>query len=133
MSESALKRTAEAVCSALHRNDWIFLGEPGGSRGITWFLRGHENDQLVRIAVERNWEDDNVTLIVQWRNFALAPRVLRGSQELRIDTSKTSVEIERATFAAVHRCLEVFHDVVEQTGVAGKAYAESIVNRPKTT
>lgn len=117
-AEGRVVETAEAVCSALWRLDWQVLGNSDGGRS-TWLLRGVKPKQ-VRIEVARLLNERTVRVVVEWHNHSFAPQLVRGQLVLDIDTRSTDDGVRAQTEAAVLRCLEVFRDVLEEKGLAGK-------------
>lgn len=114
-SVTRVAEAAEAVCGALHDLGWEFIGE-SDFKASTWFLRG-DGAKLVKIEVQRSRLADFVIVNVLWPVLANPP--YEGRQTLQIDVAGGTVaEVKDATERAVVRCLEIFRDVLAQTGVA---------------
>lgn len=112
------QETAEAICSALFQTHFEPLGETEGGR-VSWFHRG-ERPKDVRVRVERSPFEAEVKVVVEWRNFAAGAR-LKGEQTLHVPTGPLTPRsaIEQASSDAVVRVLEVYRDVISESGVAG--------------
>lgn len=134
MSQDIVAKTAEAVCSALYQMGFALLGEPNGPRGQTWWVIDRFPHD-VRAVVSREWDDDVVRVTVEWHNIALPPRILKGSQELRLscNSSMMTVDREKAVEAAVHRILEIYREVLERKGAAGPVAVRNTRKRPDST
>jgi hypothetical protein len=113
-STKATQEAAEAICGALHRYQFQFLGESDGGAS-TWFMRG-EHPKRIRIEVQRSALAPMVIVNVEWRNLFSK---LRGRQTLQVDVRGSAGDVFQATEKAVLRCLEIFRDVVSEEGVAG--------------
>lgn len=119
---SAVQETAEAVCGALHRFDWRPMYREDGSfesddGASTWFIRG-DSPKQVRIEVQRSKLADYVLVNVEWPVLG-RERAYRGRQTLQIDVSNgITADVHEAAQRAVTRCLVIFRDVLEGSGVA---------------
>jgi hypothetical protein len=115
--------TAEAICSALYQMPFVeFLGEAEQRGGIwqAWFHVG-ERPKDMRVTVQRTEDAEQVTLMLEWRNYQADGRnPLRGEQTLTISTIGGRAEIEPATQAAILRVLEVYQQIIAEDGVAGR-------------
>lgn len=113
--------TAEALCSALYQMPWSeFLGEqdtPEGGR-VAWFHIG-EKPKDMRVAVIRSkpGQSEDVRVQIEWRNFALNRPGRLTVHILTYEATQTT--LRRNTEAAVLKVLEIYKDVLEETGVAG--------------
>ena len=118
------KVAAEAVCAGLANLDFTFLGESEGG-GVTWFTRG-DHPKRVRVSVNRSSMVNCVIVTTEFPNFSgkgLGWQILTGKERTVIPTDRalTDDEVASGAKAAVLRCLEIFRDVLEGTGVAGLA------------
>lgn len=114
---------AEAFCSALYMMPFAeFLGETDHEDGSwsAWFHLG-ENPKDMRVTVHRPADREFVDLKVEWRNYwADARNPLKAEQTLAVSTyAATQDDLGPATQLAMTRVLEIFKDVLEETGVAG--------------
>lgn len=110
---------AEAICAALHELHFTFLGETDDNR-ITWFTRG-ERPKQIRVGVNRSRLLDGVTVTYEWPNLSTG-EVLHGQDSITIpvDGSVNRESMLIAAEVAVIHALEVFKDVIEGKGVAGR-------------
>lgn len=114
-SVTRVQEAAEAVCGALKRTDWDFMGETNHGAS-TWFIRG-EKPKQTRVEVQRSLLADYLIVNVEW--IVLSRPVSKGRQTINIDIGKsTHRQVQEATERAVVRCLEIFRDVVQEVGVA---------------
>lgn len=123
------QEAAEAICSALYNTGFEALGETEGGR-VTWFHRGtHPKD--VRVRVERSVLADFVYVVVEFRNLSNGAR-LKGEQKFEVYAGPTADRfgIADATQKAVIGVLEVFRDVLAESGVAGPL-ADRVDNPPE--
>lgn len=112
----AVKEAAEAICGALHRLSFDVLGESEDGAS-TWFYRGR-SPKDVRIEVVRSALAASVLVNIEWRNLSTGT-ARRGRQTLQIDVRGAGSDVFQATERAVLRCLEIYRDVLQGTGVAG--------------
>ena len=115
---TAVQEAAEAICGALHRYRYDFLGEsPDGAS--TYFRRGNR-PKHVRVEVVRSALAPMVLVNTEFYNLHASPaRYGRITQQ--VDVRGSRADVFAATEKAVLRQLEVFRDVLEGTGVAGEA------------
>lgn len=118
-----LRIAAEAVCSALYRTEWEFLGEsPGGVK--TFFQRGEMWDhERVQVVIERKPHDNMVLVNAFWWSKGTRPH-RRVHQYWAIGGGKP---LEPQVEYVVTRLLELYRDVISHTGKAlyGSAVAKS--------
>lgn len=125
MSDRNVKTAAEAICGALYRVDFEHLGDTDEGR-TTWFTRGTK-PKSVRIRVERARLYPMVFVHIEFLNQSVKPARV-GNIQMQVDCTGNDHDIEEATTQAVVRCLEVFKDVLEGKGVAGKKAATAQLN-----
>lgn len=118
------KIAAEAVCAGLASLDYAFLGETEGG-AVTWFSRG-EHPKRVRVSVNRSSLINCVIVTTEFPNFSgrgVGRQIIVGKERTVIPTDRklTDDEVAKGAKGAVLRCLEIFRDVLEGTGVAGLA------------
>jgi hypothetical protein len=121
--DQAIAEAAEAVCGALHRLDFQFLGESEDGAS-TWFHRG-QYPKDVRIEVVRSALAPMVLVNLTWRNLSERP-IQIGRKTLQVDVRGAQQAVFEATETAVLRCLQIFRDVVEGEGVAGPGILKPI-------
>lgn len=123
MIVTRVQEAAEAICGALHRSDFRFIGESGPS---TWFVRGDEWGKRVRVEVQRSVLAPVVNVKIEWHNLSTPPEVLRFQQVCTVSCSSefSRAKVESATISAVRRCLEVYRDVLGGQGVASADYVK---------
>lgn len=110
------EETAEAICGALFRTDFRFLGESGPS---TWWLRG-EPPQAVKVEVLRDIDTCRVNLA--WHNISSPPRIVQTSLQLTVNCMLRRDKVEEQTAGVVEKILQVYADVLEARGYAGSKY-----------
>jgi len=125
-----MEETAEAICGGLHYSDFQFLGEtpnPVVDKGalahaivrgeLTTYWTIGASPNRVRVAVIR--DEPFVRVLIEWPVLK-PPRVIRGSLSLRVDCSPgfERKRVEESAGAVVKRCLEVYLDVLQKSGVA---------------
>lgn len=111
-----VQEAAEAICGALHRLDFEFLGEsPDGAS--TWFTRGR-HPKAVRVEVVRSHLAPMVMVNTEYHNLS-GPAPKYGRIVGQVDVRGSRADVFKATEKAVLRCLEIFRDVLEGKGVAG--------------
>lgn len=114
------EEAAEAICGGLHAMEFEFLGESEGapidSGPTTWWTRGRKPHN-VQVAVIR--ADPFVRVNIAWPNISTPPRIVKGEVVVNIDTRTDRAKLTEATTRAVHKCLELYRDVLEGKGVAG--------------
>lgn len=110
-----IREAAEAICGALHRYSFEFLGESSDGAS-TWFHRGNRPKD-VRIEVLRSALAPMVLVNIEWRNLA---EHARGRITAQCDVRGSKADVFAATEKAVLRCLEIYRDVLDETGVAGR-------------
>jgi hypothetical protein len=110
-----IAETAEAICGGLHRYGWELIGEAGPNNASTWFSRG-EKPKIIRTEVVRSALAPMVLVNVEWYNLHTRQR---GRQTLQVDVRGSNADVFMASEKAVLRCLEIFRDVLEGSGVAG--------------
>jgi hypothetical protein len=112
------EETAEAICGALHRFDFHFLGDRPGtpldSGPTSWWVAGRK-PHWIRVAVIR--AEPHVRVNVEWPVFAGA-RFVKGETVINIDTRGGRDKVMAATEAVVLKCLSIFRDVLGGEGVA---------------
>lgn len=120
MSDQRVIDAAEAICSALHRTDWEHLGDTDAGR-TDWFRRG-ATPKVVRVSIERAILYPMVFVTAEWPNISLPGKVVRGFQRLTVDCGPDAndYQVAIATEQVVVRCLEIFRDVIQGVGVAGR-------------
>lgn len=106
---------AEAVCGALHATDWEFMGE-GNHGASTWFIRG-ESPKQARVEVLRSSLADYLLINVEWLVLTNPPSKGRETININIGES-TQRQVKDSTERAVIKCLEIFRDVLQASGVA---------------
>jgi hypothetical protein len=110
--------TAEAICSALHRLSFEFIGETE-DKVSTYFRRGTKPKHM-RIEVLRSSLAPMVIVNVDFYNLSSGePKFGHITQQVDVRGSKT--DVMAATEKSVLRCLEIFKDILDGTGVAGPA------------
>ena len=120
---SPLEQAAEAVCSALWRTDWQFLGESAGGRK-TFFERGdvgaHEGVQVV---IERRTSDGGLVVNAFWWSRGVQPH----KRMRRYWVISTTKPLDAQAEYVVTKLLELYRDVVAQTGLAiyGSPFAKA--------
>lgn len=134
MSQSIVVETAEAICSALHKNDFEFIGEPAGPRLHTWWRRG-EYPEDVRVVVHREYEDDQVRVSIEWHNASMPPTIRKGSMEVRISCNATMLRAHRenAVEACLLRILSIYRDVLDHKGIGGPVVIRNTRKNPGRT
>ena len=126
---STTAQAAEAICGGLHSSDFEFLGETRSPEGLVTWWRVGADPQDVRVAVIRDAPFVRVT--IEWRILKAPPRVVRTKVELRIDCSgERTAKLEDSTVAVVHKCLEIYRDVLQGSGYASAQYLAA-KERPK--
>lgn len=127
------EEAAEAICGALHEFEFEFLGETRGTEldsGLTtWWTRGRK-PQNMRVCVIR--ADPFVRVNIEWPVLK-PPRVIKGEVVINIDTRCDKAKLFDSTHRAVQRCLEVYLDVLGQTGLASPEAAPDGITRPFLT
>lgn len=119
----------EAICSALYNMPFSrFLGErprEGAESETAWFRLSpnpdsNDDPKQVMVAVECQ-TPGLVVLQVMWMNTARGwDNRLLGGLFIRIGTvASDDYAVKQATEQAVLRVLEIYNDVLTQTGVAG--------------
>jgi len=134
---SAQVEVAEAICSALYQMPFVeFLGEkdlpwynvlhgegeqPEQEARHAWFHVG-EKPKDMRVTVIRPSKAELVQVRIEWRNyFADGRQPLKGEQTLNISTyAATQAMLQQPTEAAVVRVLELYRDILTESGVAGR-------------
>lgn len=101
----------------MYQADGTFESEDGTS---TWFIRGNPGKQ-VKIEVVRSRLAEYVQMNVEWLNLSSPPEIKRGRITISISTSNPRELIQADTLRAVERCLNIYKDVLQGVGVAGKA------------
>lgn len=119
--EQEVNEAAEAVCAGLYFNSFTHQGDTDLGQ-TSWFVRGR-TPKVLRVRVERSHKFGMVFLTLEWPNTALPGRIRRGYLYTQVDCHGTRELTEAATTQAVLRCLEVFLDVLQQTGVASREAA----------
>lgn len=123
MSRDLQVRGYEALCSALYRMPFAeFLGEKDIEDGRTgWFHIG-EKPKDMRVSITIPDKRDEIAVIVSWLNhFSDARQPLLGQQSLKVSTyAAVQQQIEPAVEAVILRVLEIYQQVLAETGVAGK-------------
>ena len=124
--------TYEALCAALYRMPFAeLLGEKdlpseenGGLARWGWFHIGTAPLDM-RVAIVMPQGVEHVRVKIEWRNYhADAHNPLRCEQTVTISTyAATQADLFGPTEAAVLRVLEVYQDVLAETGVAGNIEA----------
>lgn len=114
---------AEAICAAIHQMPFAqFVGEtqhPLTDELTTYFVLG-EKPRAMRVGIARERALDAIRVTLEWANTATSS-TLRGSMDLTLPTyGLTRADLVNATGQIVVRVLEVFKQVLEGTGVAGK-------------
>jgi hypothetical protein len=117
LDTQAIKEAAEAICGALHRLSYEFIGESDNGAS-TWFHRG-VSPRDVRVEVVRSGLAPMVMVNTEYRNLHAPQELRRGRITQQIDVRGSSVDVFGATEKCVLRCLEIFRDVLEGSGVAG--------------
>lgn len=116
--ERQIAEAAEAICGALHRLDFRFLGE-SEQGASTWFTRG-EHPRNIRIEVQRSELAPFVNVNLEWRNYSdRAAGTMRGSKTLQVDVRGGTADVHGAVEKAVLGCLLAFRDVIDGVGIAG--------------
>lgn len=110
-----VQEAAEAVCGALHSLDWEFMGETNGNAS-TWFIRGEKPKQL-RVEVQRSLLADYVIVNAEWPVLTNPPHKGRLTFNINVGES-TQRQVRENTEKIVVRCLELFRDVLQGSGVA---------------
>lgn len=117
----------EALCSAFYQMPFAeFLGEkdlkePNRTGRTGWFHLGDAPKDM-RVEIHRPEKRDAVEVRFDWRNYHADPRnPLRGSQTVSISTyAATQAILMQPVQDAVVRALEIYQDVLSETGVAGE-------------
>jgi hypothetical protein len=114
------QEAAEAICSMLFQTDFECLGESGGGAS-TWWRRGTK-PKVISVEVQRSKLAEYVTVKTQWLNLSMPGRVVRGQEVFQIPTDSTvsTLSIRGSAEAACVRVLEIFKDVLQGEGVAGR-------------
>ena len=125
---------SEAVCSALYNLPFSkFLGErPDTDTGldVAWFRLSRDPDtnvsakadpKQVMVAVRREPVAGHVVVQVSWLNLTRGhAHPMRGEQRFRIATTgHPQHAVQEATAQAVLKVLEIYGDVLTESGVAG--------------
>lgn len=134
---SAQDEVYEALCSAFYQMPFAeFLGEKDltteDQQGRTgWFHLG-EKPKDIRVEIHKPDQKDIVEVRYDWRNYHADPRnPLRGSQKITISTyAATQAILAQPVQDAVVRGLEIYQDVLNETGVAG--LIEKLVEHDET-
>jgi len=116
-----VQMAAEAICGALYRFEFTYLGDTEGGK-ITWFTRG-DKPKIIRVRVQRSEIAPVVLVGVDFPNVSIPGEVKVGQITMQVDTRGTEPEVVHACENAVRRILEIFRDVLEGTGVAGREAA----------
>jgi hypothetical protein len=124
--------TYEAMCSVFYNLEWVrFLGErpsPVDGSDEAFFRFSEDptqehvsprvNPKVLMVAVGYDTEDI-VRVHAEWLNFS-GGEVIKGGQTLHIVANPDLREsTERASEAAAVRVLEIWSDILQQSGVAG--------------
>lgn len=127
ISVSRIRETAEAVCGGLHKTGLFeFLDDTDGGHS-TWFTCGTKPD-IIRVEVQRSKLHDSVAVNVEWP-VIIGREIKRGKVTMRVrcgmDIPKP--QAEREAEHAVRRCLEIYRDVLQKTGVADPVTVERVM------
>lgn len=123
MSRDLQVRGYEALCSALYQMPFTeFLGEKdieGGRAG--WFHIG-EAPKDMRVQITIPDQRDEIVVLAEWRNyFADAREPLLGAQQMTVSTyAAIQQQVEPAIEDVLLRVLNLYKEVLAETGVAGK-------------
>jgi hypothetical protein len=122
---SMQQETSEAINSGLYQNAFTALGESDGGR-VQWWTRGIA-PKNIRIAVEMSQFSPTITVTIEWRNLS-GHSPVKGTKRLTLKCSNTdnADEIKESTTTVVLRCLEIYRDVIQGTGVASAAALEHL-------
>ena len=118
------EETAEALCNALHLNDFDFVDEAFKHPGLTTRWVYGESPRKLSVDVVRDLTLERVGVIVRWHNLSAPPRVVRTELRFGIDCTAAAgrQKAQDATGALMQRILEILLDVVRGVGYAGPEY-----------
>ena len=132
---------AEAICSALYqmpfaeflgeRDEKVNMPEEQMARHLYFHIGVRPKD--MRVTVIRPEKSEMVAVRVEWRNYFADPRnPLKCEQTIRISTYAASqAMLHGPTEEAVVRVLEIYKDVLSESGVAGRI--SDLVDAPEET
>lgn len=116
-SVTRVQEAAEAILGALHRLDWRPMDPDAPDQGAsTWFIRGEKPKQL-RVEVQRSLLADYVIVNAEWPVLTNPPHKGRLTFNINVGES-TQRQVRENTEKIVVRCLELFRDVLQGSGVA---------------
>lgn len=130
MNVTLVQETAEAVCGALHRLDFQFLGE---EMPTTWWTRGHEEGKKIRVDVTRSSIMDVVIVTVTYPNWSVPGIKKSGHITMQLDCGPehSRADVQKGTTMMLHRVLEIFSDVLQGKGVAGPEAMKKWIDKPR--
>lgn len=139
MTDRDTVNAAEAMVGAIYRLPQAeFLGETdqprdGKAEHCYYFHIGTAPKDMRAVVLYGDVEPNVVQLHLVWRNYSAdARKPLLGSLDLRVSTLGSQSAIADATTQAVVRVLEVYKDVLTETGVAGDI-SKLAPNRPEAS
>lgn len=119
MSLAKVRQAAEAICHGLWETDFRHLGD-SANHVDTWFTRGrHEKICRVTVTRSRFAVADYVFVSFEFPNVATG-RVIPVNIRMQVDCSGTQAQVQEATETTLQRCLELWRDVLQQTGPASR-------------
>lgn len=124
--------TYEAICSALYQMPFAeFLGEVDSEEGRVGYFHIGEKPKDMRVGITMHKSGD-VRLLVEWRNYAADARnPLKGEKRMRLITDMvTESTLKIGTEKVITTILEIYSDVLHETGVAGMI--ADLVESPET-